>query len=215
MNMKFVRVCAALLAFAPLQVLAEDLATYVSNCKTALGLPQTTQFPAMNCLNGVLFALPDPTNGNGDPTNDWVVHTRVNESIDMVAACRWLNPTPPPPPNVQRAISLEMQIHNRDNGATCFFEARNDQAIPQGQNPNFTINPQIVPPTAANAGSYWVQPAAIDRAAAAARAAPAVTWRDRTSHRRASSTRSASSACSTTGTTRTTTTPISRRNTTW
>jgi hypothetical protein len=163
MNRKLVRILAALLALISTRSFAEDLATYVGNCKTQLGLPQSAQFPTMNCLNGVLFALPDPNNGNGDPTNDWVVHTRVNESVDMVAACRWLSPTPPPPPNVQRAISLEMQIHNRDNGATCFFQARNDQAIPQGQNPNFTINPQIVPPTAANAGSYWLQPADIDQ----------------------------------------------------
>jgi hypothetical protein len=158
----FVRVCAALLALVSAQTFAEDLASYVASCKTALGLPQTAQFPTMNCFNGVLFALPDPTNGNGDPTNDWVVHTRVNESVDMVAACRWLHPKANPTDD-NRAISLEMQIHNRDNGATCFFSARNDQPIPPDGNPNFTINPQIVPPSASNAASYWLQPSDIDQ----------------------------------------------------
>ena len=142
---KLVRVCAALVALASMQVDAEDLASYVNHCKAQLGF---TTLPAMNCLNGQRFAFPN----QGDTAiEDWVVYARVNESVDMTGACRWLHPEAPTP----RAVSIEVNVHNRDTGKTCFFSAKGQQ------HPDFgieTSSPQMVSPTAVGAADYWRRP---------------------------------------------------------
>ena len=145
MSRKLVRVCAVLVALTSMQVNAEDLATYVNHCKTQLGF---TTLPAMNCLNGQRFAFPN----QGDPAiEDWVVYARVNESVDMTGACRWLHPEQPTP----RAVSIEVNVHNRDTGKTCFFSAKS--VILPGAGIE-TSDPQMVSPTATGAANYWKRP---------------------------------------------------------
>ena len=145
MQKKLVRVCAAFVALVSVKCFAEDLATYVNHCKTHLGF---TTLPAMNCLNGERFAFP----WQGDPAiEDWVVYARVNESVDMTGACRWLHPDQVPP----RAVSIEVNVHNRDTGKTCFFSAR---SVIQPGDGIETADPQMVSPTAPGASTYWHRP---------------------------------------------------------
>ena len=145
MSRKLVRVCAALVTLVSAKCFAEDLATYVNYCKTQLGF---TTLPAMNCLNGERFAFP----WQGDPAiEDWVVYARVNESVDMTGACRWMHPDQPNP----RPVSVEVNVHNRDTGKTCFFSAR---SLIQPGDGIETANPQMVSPTAAGAEDYWKRP---------------------------------------------------------
>jgi len=148
MSKKLVRMCAALAALVSANCLAEDLASYVNNCKTQLAF---TTLPAMNCFNGTRYAFPNP-NDLSDPTEDWVVYARINESVDMTATCRWLHPNQTNP----RAASIEMNVHNRDTGKTCFFSARGVDNIPGFGIP--TVAPQIVSPTGTGASTYWKRP---------------------------------------------------------
>ena len=80
-----------------------------------------------------------------------MVYARVNESVDMTGACRWLHPEQPTP----RAVSIEVNVHNRDTGKTCFFSARS--VILPGAGIE-TSDPQMVSPTATGAANYWKRP---------------------------------------------------------
>jgi hypothetical protein len=145
MRKKLVRVCAALATLVSANCFAEDLVTYVNHCKTQLGF---TTLPAMNCLNGQRFAFP----WQGDTAiEDWVVYARVNESVDMTGACRWLHPEQPTP----RAAAIEINVHNRDTGKTCFFSAKGFEFPGFGIH---TSDPQMVSPTAPGAANYWKRP---------------------------------------------------------
>lgn len=124
---------------------AETLVDYVNTCKSDLGI--TTPLPPLNCNNGLLFA---PSQGSRDPTNDFVGYSRINDVVDLTFACRWAFGS--------TAASVEMLIHNRQTGHTCFFAASNPT---QSQNAVSTV---IVPPDDPNASNYWMQPADLDNA---------------------------------------------------
>lgn len=131
---------------------AESLESYVTACKSSLGLPADTAFPQLNCNDGVRFAFTP-----GGLINDFLGYKRINNYVDLTFACRWLqkngNIDQGPFPT---AASLEMIIHNRQNGNTCFFAAKPSE--PPTDLALNGVSTTIVSPTASDASSYWMQP---------------------------------------------------------
>lgn len=130
-------------SYAPLAS-AETFAEYVQACKSGLGISSIPQF---SCKVDN-FRLPGGVDGGLDfsETNDFVAHRRINNSVDAVFACRWVGLGAE-----DRAVSAEMIVHNRHNGATCFFDQpdmNTTNAYPQTD-----INP--VSPTHSAAASVW------------------------------------------------------------
>jgi len=148
-------ITAAVLSLAAVTAHAQtELQTYVTRCQNELEFTAAEVQP-MNCMDGVQF----DTNGGRGPINDFVVHKRVNANVDMVAACRWGNGTSTLTDNT-RFASLELIIHNRVKGGTCFFAAR-DLLTDVVNKP---VNTAIVSPTNftpwvyPNANHYWLTP---------------------------------------------------------
>jgi len=140
---------------------AETISDYATYCSQSLPfLP--SEFPTdLNCNDGSKFA----GGFSGSARLDYVGHRRVNANIDLVFACRWLNngPVAVPPgaektPPFKNAASLEMLIHNRSTGSTCFFAANS------GPTHTSPISTAIVSPFASTAESYWMRPDEIENA---------------------------------------------------
>jgi len=150
---------AATTAFAQ-----SELQTYVTRCQSELKF-QANEVQAMNCNEGKQFF----TNGGRGPINDYVVHKRVNNEVDMVAACRWGDGTSTLDDN-KRFISIELILHNRVNGGTCFFAAADIGDDPPNPPPNpfrpvsakivspTNFNPRVYP----NANHFWLTPTAMN-----------------------------------------------------
>jgi len=153
MHKKLVSAIAALVTLACANAFAEDLATYVGSCRTEVGFTNAELPASINCYDGYLFAGPNDVPGEPD-TSDYVVYRRVNEKVDLAMACRWLFGSKTAP---QLAASIEMQVHNRENGNTCFFSAKK-QPVPPGQDGTHAVPPSIVLPTASNGSTYWHAP---------------------------------------------------------
>jgi len=141
---------AILLALVSLVAAADELTGYVQNCESELGFA-ASEVPTLNCNDGDLFASADHT-----PINDFTGHERINANVDLVFACRWLSVRGG---YADTAVSIELLIHNRDNGATCFFAAKDPSPRPDDHP---VISTTIVSPTASNASSYWMQPAELN-----------------------------------------------------
>ncbi len=102
----------------------ETFSEYVEDCKLALDFNDDDIPNDLNCATGHLFA-----EDGGVAVNDFVDYRQVTAEVELVFACRWLqNGTGPnhvvDPPFVL-ARSIEMILHNRINGNTCFFKAKN------------------------------------------------------------------------------------------
>jgi hypothetical protein len=134
-----------LLAVVSLGAHAETFAEYLATCKSEL---KFNSIPNMNCADGALFDARVMS-----PVNDWIGHARAdNDDVDVVFACRWFFPE-----NVDKHVqSIELTVHNRENGNTCFFKAKDD---PEKK----IVSPLIVSPTSTSASSYWQDPATLDR----------------------------------------------------
>jgi len=132
---------------------AETLAEYVNNCKADMVIG--TALPALNCNNGVRFAA---SRGGGDPTNDFLGYSRITDAVDIAVACRWLGSVTSQN-SFATAASVEMLLHNRQTGHTCFFAAKNPL------HSNTGVSTAIVPPDdTVNADNYWMQPVDLDSA---------------------------------------------------
>ena len=149
-------IIAVLLALSWVKANAEALTDYINACKTQVGF---TNLPALNCVtNGVQFGFPN--NNANDPesspgTNDFMGYVTIAPTVDLTFACRWVNA------QTQQAFSIELMVHNRQSGNTCFFEA-NDDNLP-GQTPTkVEVSTNLISPTASNASSYWKSPAGVD-----------------------------------------------------
>ena len=115
---------AALLSCAAVTVHAQtELQSYVLKCQNDLQFAASDVKP-MNCNDGPRFAL-----GGKSPVNDFVVKQRVNQNVDMVAACRWGDGSFDQANNT-KFLSIEMLIHNHANGGTCFFAGRDAGSVP-------------------------------------------------------------------------------------
>src|SRR5689334_5987051 len=124
MYRKFVSACAALLAFYSVTVTADELSGYVDNCTNDLGFTRSEIPPDLNCNDGVAFNVQ-----SGTPINDVVGHRRINADVDLVFACRWLNQRKPAYSDT--ALSVELLVHNRATGGTCFFAAKDPRNPPE------------------------------------------------------------------------------------
>src|SRR6185369_15742716 len=136
---------AVSLALVSLSSHAESFGDYLATCKTEL---KFSSLPNMNCANGVLFNAQQ-----GTVINDWIGHARAldNDDVDVVFACRWFFPE-----NVDKNVqSIEITVHNRENGNTCFFKAKDDPS-------RKIVLPAIVSPTRADAANYWADPLTLD-----------------------------------------------------
>lgn len=140
---------AALLSCAAVTAHAQELYNYVQQCQTELEFT-ASQVKQMNCNDGYFFA-----SNSRSGINDYVVHQKVNQNVDMIAACRWgdsifgLNQN-------TKFMQLEMIIHNRVKGGTCFFAAKD---VGTGDNRFRPVSPVIVPVTSFPAADgYWLKP---------------------------------------------------------
>ena len=130
---------------------SETLSQYVNACKTQLNI-QNVSIPDLNCYDGDLFA-PSPTPDDPDtgiPTNDYVGFRKLTDQVELVFACRWLDPDKA---NPKEATSVELLIHDHQSGNTCYFSAIRDTSTLH------SVPSTIVSPFSASAASYWAQPA--------------------------------------------------------
>jgi len=133
---------AAIVGFAPNAEAATELQNYVTQCQNELHF-QASEVPQLDCNAGVNFAPPP---NSQSPINDYMVYKKVNDSVDLTVACRWVSLS------ISEAFSVEMLIHNRQNGSTCFFSAKSSGA-------GATISTSVVSPTNfPSADAYWVSP---------------------------------------------------------
>ena len=145
---------AALPALVPIDAKAasDELYDYAATCKNDLGI--TGNLPTtLNCNSGERFA---GGVGQGTNINDFVGYQRLTNYVDLVFACRWLSiggaifsgPGPFP-----QAASVELLIHNRQSGHTCFFESRSSDGVLLNR-----VSTAIVAPDAFEASKYWLRP---------------------------------------------------------
>lgn len=130
---------------------AESLTAYVQACKTQLDFQS---IPDLDCYNGELFATAADFNKNAS-VNDFFGYKKITDQVDVAFACRWLFGDKL---NRLKPISVELMVHNRQNGNTCFFSAK---GFVSGQSPD--PSSYITSPTSANASSYWDSPASVDK----------------------------------------------------
>jgi len=154
----------------------ESFATYVSTCKTQLGFTDAQMAAiasSLDCNQATIFA-PNPGFG---AVNDFMGYARLNDTVDLAFACRWLdnrtanrfNPSNPFTAPFIQAASVELMIHNRSNGNTCYFQAREklisgpDGTMQSGV-PVILVSPTVAAAAAPNtpAANFWVTPAELD-----------------------------------------------------
>ncbi len=147
------RLFAAALALVSLAAEADELTGYAQNCENDLGFA-ASDVPPLNCNNGVLF-----DHETGTPINDYVGHARLKPNVDLVFACRWLS-SENPLVSSPTAFSIELLIHNRQMARPVFLRRKDLSNPPLGT--DTIVSTAIVSPAAANASSYWMQPAEIE-----------------------------------------------------
>src|SRR3954468_18188808 len=111
---KALRWMATALTLVSFAANAETLQASVQQCQNELHF-NASDVPALDCHKGIHFA------GSGlGPVNDFVGYQRINDSVDLVFACRWVNDTDSDPTYLEKtAASIELLIHNRQTGSTC------------------------------------------------------------------------------------------------
>ncbi|HEX2583914.1 MAG TPA: hypothetical protein VHL14_02190, partial [Steroidobacteraceae bacterium] len=125
--------CAAAVDFS-------TVTKYAAACEDELGF-NAADVPSFNCNDGLVF----------NSANDTVGHANVSGYVDMVFACRHLSE------DGFSAVSVELLIHNRASGSTCFFAAKDARLHPApGTDP--VIFADIGSPFASNADDYWTTP---------------------------------------------------------
>jgi hypothetical protein len=129
-----------------------ELQTYVTRCQNELQFSASEVKP-MKCTDGFQFA----TNGGRGPVNDFVVHKRVNQNVDQVAACRWGDGTSTLTDNT-KFVQIELIIHNRANGGTCFFAAADLGSDPKKPVSNSIVSPTNFSAAYPNANNFWLTP---------------------------------------------------------
>ena len=151
----------------------ESFADYVDTCKEELGFNDNDIPNDLNCTTGHLFG-----EDGGSAINDFTDYRSITNEVDLIYACRWLQNGEGAdevinPPFIL-AISIEMLMHNRENGKTCFFKSKlNDIPVTDPEDIDGirrAASVNIVSPTvAANAlpdtteYNYWDEPLALAR----------------------------------------------------
>ena len=151
---------------------------YVTACKQQLGFTDADVAAVagnLNCAKATAFAPND--RNQFTPINDYMGYARVTNDVDLVFACRWLdsrpldrvNTNPFKPPFVQ-AASVELLMHNRQNGNTCFFQAKERPISGPDGRMESGVPVAIVSPTVAAAAApntpeakFWASPPEMER----------------------------------------------------
>ncbi len=138
----------------------ESLANYVQACKTQLNFQSIPD--NVDCYSGDLFQTAADFDENAS-VNDYMGYRKITDQVDMAFACRWLFGDPVN--NRSSPISIEMLVHNRQNGNTCYFSAKGfishsniDPTNHLSKNPSSIITS----PTASNASTFWDDPSALN-----------------------------------------------------
>lgn len=130
---------------------AESLTTYVQACQSQLNF-QNIPVPNLDCYDGDLFVKSnDPVL---DPINDYLGYKKITDEVDLTFACRWLFGSKS---SRETPVSVEVMIHNRINGNTCFFSAKGPLSG-EATRPSSLITS----PTSSSASVYWDAPAKVD-----------------------------------------------------
>jgi len=171
-------IAAVLLALASGYAGAESLSSYVTKCKSELEFSSSDMPGKLSCKDALIFERErtdlDPKQSQ---TNDAVGYARLTDDVDLVFACRWLQNGQYPgtwsminnllagfdakPPFVV-AASVELLIHNRSSGKTCFFKGKEQTVTTPGGSRRDAVSATLVLPTASNAGDYWSAPSGVD-----------------------------------------------------
>jgi len=138
-----------------------ELQTYVGRCQNELQFTAAQVPDTIDCSKGKLFDLSFST-----PISDRVVHHAVTDKVDLVAACRWGNTRFRTLPADTAFISMELIIHNRETGGTCFFGAKDVLTGDEGRLrpvPNPIVTPTNFKPVPGEPGKlladkFWMQP---------------------------------------------------------
>jgi mucin-like protein len=136
---------------------APEVVDYANTCKSALGF---AYIPEINCNEGVKFAggvVPPPGQPSRSLINDYVGYKWITDYVDAVFACRWLsedgnffaNGKP-----FTNAASVELLVHNRQTGKTCFFAGKPMDSDP----PRQSVKAKLKSPTASDAYIDWMAP---------------------------------------------------------
>lgn len=133
---------AIFLSLSSISIAAESLTDYVNTCKSEV---EFSKLPELHCVkDGLQFQQFRPT-----PINDYVGYKRINDSVDLTFACRWIFE--------ETVAGAEVIVHNRRNGNTCFFSAK--LKLYERDHPKPTrANARMISPTATNAADYWDSP---------------------------------------------------------
>jgi Mucin-2 protein WxxW repeating region len=129
---------------------------YVASCKSELGFES---IPQMDCRDEN-FRPPVADDPDFAETNDWVAHATVNESVDAVFVCRWVQHNT----GDSLAAGGEMIVHNRFNGKTCFFRMEEaNKTVPLDAGGLAASSPRVATthppsPTDNNARAFWDTP---------------------------------------------------------
>jgi hypothetical protein len=113
----------ALLSFPTTALADPTLQQQVAYCKTNMSI--TTALPGGDCFGPNTFPVADfpqnpPSTG---PLIDRIGSVRVNEQVDLVFRCRNVDYVNKTATGDQRT-SLEIILHNRQTGGTCFFSSQ-------------------------------------------------------------------------------------------
>jgi hypothetical protein len=143
--------------FASGAIAQSELQNYVGECQKQLGF-NAGDIQAMNSNEGPRFL-----NGAPTPISDFLVHRRVNDSVDALVACRWGDDFGIPAKNT-RFASMEMLITNRINQQTCFFVAQDRPLVTKDK--DRPITSAIISPTYfgahPNADDFWISPSELN-----------------------------------------------------
>ena len=153
-------------ATAPVTVVpAESLTNYVAACQTQLNF-KSSDIPDLDCYDSDIFEpSTTPDNPVQDPVNDHLGYRRVTDQVDLAFACRWLFGDKA---NRNASRSVELLIHNRQNGNTCFFSAQqqnvtlSDGSTKSGVPSKITSPTNCVSPSNCAASKFWDAPADVD-----------------------------------------------------
>lgn len=133
---------------------AESLTTYVQECQKQLNFQNIPIPDNISCYSGDLFATPNDFNKTA-AVRDFLGYRKITDQVDMAFACRWLAGDPT---NSFVPISIEMLVHNRSSGNTCFFSAKGFISGHQ----TALNTPVIRSPTSSAATAFWDSPSAVN-----------------------------------------------------
>jgi hypothetical protein len=140
---------------------ADELSSYVKQCQKELQF-ENVSIPHLNCFDGEVF---DDAAGPFGSTKDVFGYEKITDAVDLTFACRWISRVVGANNSLLggTAAGVEMLLHNRKSGNTCFFSSKLGSI--QFGNTTFkdVASTEVVSPTSSNASTYWLQPTQLNK----------------------------------------------------